>query len=771
MKIRCLLAGSLMLFGLGLLPAWAQAPTLVPATLSGISPSGVSRGQEVELVFQGLNIQDATEVVFDDPAITGTVAPGENKNQVKVTATVGESARPGIHSAFLHTPLGTTGGVSFAVSAWPETKEQEPNDSPEQATSVTLPATLTGAIGATGDVDHYRFAAAEGDELVFEVIATQVRSRLTALLSILDAEGQVLLEQQPAEGRADPVFGFRFPRSGEYVLRVADLENAGGGDVHYRIHAGAFGLAQEVFPLGIRRGSGEVSVSGFNLGTGNKLAVESEATGWGATTTVSELGGVRLLRPVRLAVGADPEVFEEERPNHTPAEAQPVTVPVTINGRISGGNGRGDVDHYRFSARRGEELVLEVNARRLGSPLDSIIEVVDTQGRRIERARLRCVAQTEMTLNDRDSATAAVRIATWTNITFNDFLYLRGEVVRVAALPKGPDEDILFRSFRGQRYGYFDTTPSGHALGTPVYKVQVHPPGTEFAPNGMPVFRLYYQNDDGGPLYGKDSRLTFTAPDDGDYIVRIADVRGEQSPRHAYRLTIREPRPDFRLVPGFGNLNIPPGTAIPVSVTVERYDGFEGEIQVRLEGLPEGVTSTETTIQAGETAATLLVSAEPTAATQDLSLRLVGTAAAPDGDLVRDAKPGGARARLTVLPNSDLTVQAAQQRLEIVPGTRQHVEVSITRENGFGGRVPIDLKNLPFGVWIEDVGLNGVLITESETSRRFTIVCEPWVAPLERTVYCTARTESGSGAPTEVGVPVVLEVRPAAGARTVPETE
>ena len=42
------------------------------------------------------------------------------------------------------------------------------------------------------------------------------------------------------------------------------------------------------------------------------------------------------------------------------------------------------------------------------------------------------------------------------------------------------------------------------------------------ASNGMPLFRLHYRSDDGGPLYGKDSRLLFTAPADGEYVVRIA---------------------------------------------------------------------------------------------------------------------------------------------------------------------------------------------------------------------------------------------------------
>ena len=86
-----------------------------------------------------------------------------------------------------------------------------------------------------------------------------------------------------------------------------------------------------------------------------------------------------------------------------------------------------------------------------------------------------------------------------------------------------------------------------------------------------------------------------------------------------------------------------------------------------------------------------------------------------------------------------------------MPGQQQTVEASITRENGFAGRVPIELKNLPNGVRVLDIGLNGVLITEAESSRRFVVYCEPWVKPMRRLVYCSVKTETASPAPSETG--------------------
>jgi hypothetical protein len=121
------------------------------------------------------------------------------------------------------------------------------------------------------------------------------------------------------------------------------------------------------------------------------------------------------------------------------------------------------------------------------------------------------------------------------------------EVMRVKEMPRSPDDDVIFENFNNQRIAYFGTTPEAHAIDSPVYKVQVHPAGARFTPNGLPLARLYARNDDGGPGYGKDSLLRFTAPMDGEFLLRLTDVRGPLAKPTPYRLTARRPEPDFRL--------------------------------------------------------------------------------------------------------------------------------------------------------------------------------------------------------------------------------
>ena len=80
----------------------------------------------------------------------------------------------------------------------------------------------------------------------------------------------------------------------------------------------------------------------------------------------------------KFVVGHLPEIIEQEI-DGTPIP-ETISLPVTINGRIFP---REDVDLWQFEAKAGKEYTVEVMAKRLGTGLDSHIEVVDSSGRRI----------------------------------------------------------------------------------------------------------------------------------------------------------------------------------------------------------------------------------------------------------------------------------------------------------------------------------------------------------------------------------------------------
>jgi hypothetical protein len=72
-----------------------------------------------------------------------------------------------------------------------------------------------------------------------------------------------------------------------------------------------------------------------------------------------------------------PEESDKE-PNDSTAAAQKVALPVIVNGRIDRPDDR---DVFQFTGMANDPLVIEVRARRLDSPLDSVVQLTDAAGK------------------------------------------------------------------------------------------------------------------------------------------------------------------------------------------------------------------------------------------------------------------------------------------------------------------------------------------------------------------------------------------------------
>jgi hypothetical protein len=86
-----------------------------------------------------------------------------------------------------------------------------------------------------------------------------------------------------------------------------------------------------------------------------------------------------------------------------------------------------------------------------------------------------------------------------------------------------------------------------------------------------------------------DSRLRFQAPLAGTYWVRVRDAAASGNARGVYRLIVRAAEPEFELrhypdgVPVWG-----PGGTASVVVRIDRLAGFNGDVELSIEGLPAG---------------------------------------------------------------------------------------------------------------------------------------------------------------------------------------
>ncbi len=700
----------------------------LPPKAEALAPKAATRGKITRLVVTGKNLDHATRVTANLPGIEAKLtSPGSFTDRVEIDVTVPPSAPVGAAQLIFEGPAGKSAPLTLAIDRHTAVAESGVTDSTRAAMTVTLPATVAGSIDRAGGIDFFRFEATAGQPIGVQVVAAELGSKLDPVLVLTDSAGQPL-----AEGGA--VLGYTIPRAGTYAVGIRDREYRGAADMTYRLHIGDVPVVTGVFPLAVQRGkTATVHVDGVHLGSPTGLTVSVTVPADAALGSRIPLplptGGEKPLGLASVVVGEFHSVVID------PAAGGDIHVPGSADGILLKS---ADAQVVRFAAKKGERLIVETLARRAGSPVDTVIEILDTTGKPVPRAVLRSTAKLFSTFRDHDSAGSGIRLESWNDLAIDHYLYVEGELMRVFALPKGPDDDCQFYQVNGQRVGFLDTTPSHHSQGGAMYKVEIHPPGTTFPPNGLPVFPIAYRNDDGGPGYGKDSRIMFDPPADGIYQVRVTDARGAGGPTHAYRVTVRPPRPDYSINFNPTAPSVWKGGAVPVNVSTTRLDGFDGPIHLTLEGLPKGFHAPATVIEGNLTGTAFALFAPADAVVPpNTQIKLVAKAMIGGKEVVREVIGGLPK----VIEPGDIVTTTRQNAIVIRPGQETRLVVDIERRGDFKGRVPVEVRGLPHGVRVLDIGLNGILVTERDTSREIVLSAEPWVQPTEHPILIVARSE------------------------------
>ena len=203
--------------------------------------------------------------------------------------------------------------------------------------AVTLPATLNGQV-VPGGVVRYRFAARAGQQLVASIgarrfnpyIADAVPGWLQALATLTSADGHELARSSVVGSLADAVLLHRVAADGELELTVRDALYRGREDFVYRIRLG------------------------------ERLAITPDEP---------------AANPVSTGLDPLPELAA------TPASGQPAGQPVSLPAVVTGSLAAPDATAtFRLAGTAGQRLVAEVTARRLGSPLDSVLRLFDPAG-------------------------------------------------------------------------------------------------------------------------------------------------------------------------------------------------------------------------------------------------------------------------------------------------------------------------------------------------------------------------------------------------------
>ena len=367
------------LFGLLLTPMLLEAAS---PQLNMITPRGGQRGSDVEITFHGARLDDAKQVMFYSPGISVVKLEDAPKaNQVKATIKIAPDCRLGEHLFRLRTETGISELRTFLVGPFPTVMEVEPNSEFTTPQAIDLNTTVEGVV-QNEDVDYYIFKAKKGQRISAEVQGIRLAQTLfDAYVSIMSEDRfDLAYSDDSSLALQDPIASIIAPKDGNYVVQIRESSYGGNGNCRYRLHIGEFPRPMTTFPLGGTAGQ-ELAVKYLGDPTGEILeTIKLPNTTNIAFNAFAKHGGFESPSPNPLRVSPFPNVLEKEPNNSLNASTlYEGDLPVAFNGIISEAS---DIDCFKFKAKKNQTLQIQVNARSLRSPLDSVLNVYDAKSGR-----------------------------------------------------------------------------------------------------------------------------------------------------------------------------------------------------------------------------------------------------------------------------------------------------------------------------------------------------------------------------------------------------
>jgi len=759
--------------------------------LTSITPRAAHIGGELLVSLAGKNFTEDTQAMASHPGLKVQIA----KQSVKATSarlkiTAGADVPRGVHDVWLKNASGESAKLKVYADEIKPTVTQAADFKEAPVSLAALPASVWGTLTETGQHDVYRFTAKAGEELVLDLAVAQVGSLAKSpTLEIVDANRTVLAVNRGLDSGSDPFLAWKAPADGDYHILVSNTTMDGSASHAYRLNVGALPFVTGWSPLTAQVGrEAQVTLIGHHLGDKATVTMKPEAEGM--VNVPLDAKALRFRTLPSLRVSALGQVREVDG-NDDIAKAQVVSAPVNVSAALRKtnfqvrslsasqnelGSSFYDTDHFAFDAKKGQMWIIETLAAQAGSPADTKLEVLHPDGKPVARLLMQAVRDSYNNFRSVDANNPDIRLQNWEEMELNEYVWFNGDVMKIIRMPRGPDGGCFFYVSDAKRRAYFDTSATSHSFDEPCYIVEPYPLGSRIAANGLPIFTVNYQNDDSGDRkIGRDSHLTFTAPADGRFVVRVTDTRGWSGERFVYSLAIREPKPDFGVKLAGMNPTVMPGASVGFSFRTDRRDNFDDPIQIDITGVPAGYwATTPLIIEAGHDLKSGSLHAMPDAkADADWSKMKI---TASSKGLTRDAGTFGkvtlgAKPKFIIVLEPDaggkpvMRDPAAETKpleLTLAPGQTVKAWLRAVRQ-GNDDIINLDVHGLPHGVIIDDIGLNGVQIRAGENERPIVFRAANWMTECESLCHgaiSSARNEHDS-AGLQTSFPILMKIRKA----------
>ena len=712
----------------------SSSPLRADPTIDRIIPPGAKQGSDVEIELTGKFLESAEELVFEEGLIQVQHIDSVDGSRVKARISIPPDCRLGAHRLRVRTARGLSELRTFRVGATQQVNEIEPNNEPSKAQNIELEQTISGVI--TGeDVDCFVVHLLASSRIAAVVDGIRLDQEMfDSHLEIIDSRGFVLgaNDDNSLLGQ-DPMLSIVVKEEGDYTIRLRESAYGGNNGCVYLLHVGTFPIPIVAWPpCGMPGEEVKFEWLGDPAGSFQTRVTLPESAGVeGIAEIRPERDGKRSTAPVPVRISSLATVVESE-PNDVPDQASHSSIPGAFIGRMDSKN---DVDWLRFSASKGTTWRVTAYGRRLGSPIDLVLNAHrdDKKREKITGSDDTDGPDSDMRVLVPDEGSFLVRINDHQRRGGPEFIY-RIEAQQVVphvdlAIPEGrsntqerlvvtvPQGNRTVAVFNANRTEYSDDVrlewsdvPHG-VLATSLPFVAGSPGGAVLfeasadAPLGTGMARVVVRSaHETNELLGglrQSTSLVYGNPNQTQYRATISD-RLPVAVVSPSPITVHLKAPIIPLVRR-GRFDL--------QVRIERAEGFKGAVKLEFPWKPTGVSA--------------LAGVEIPEDISEIGYTINATADAPvrDWQIVVAATPKGAPAdkkKGKALQQSDLwvasqpvTLRVAETLIELTlekssaeVGQETTILCKVSKPGSFEGNAKCKLMGLPVHVDSQEVALS-----------------------------------------------------------------
>jgi hypothetical protein len=586
-----------------------EVKTRLPV-LTSVYPQGWTAGAKVPVTILGEYLDRTQSVIFLDPSVRGRVVE-VSFTRLALEFDVDPEAPLGPHYFRVVSPRGASNILLFRVGDQPHILEHEPNSRFEEAQQVVIPATINGRLDFDGDFDFFRFRIpTKGDAWIFDLRSARNGNGLDPALILLDSKGRKLAHSEDTF-IWDPFLAYTFEEPGEYWAVVQPTHVRLDPNFAYQLDIRKAPHLETVSPISIEPGATvEATLFGAGLAGAGKLWFDApgfsgeilEMRGTTARVNIhapeSATEGPRTLAVITSGGSSNPAQFlVDSTPRHKGGEQ--IRIPTSITGTAR----YRQAERFSFDVKEKDKLIFEVRAQRFGSPVDSILRILDDKGKEIAVNDDGAFAGVQFNKDSRIAQTFQkagryqVEIRNLWKTTGEDFPY------ELLVRPPRPEASLMLSTdhpylYPGETGKLKVTVDRRDGFDGPVeIELAGLPAGITADPVEIPA-----GNKEGEVRLhcaavppGTHAQITITGKGTGPawQSVKISSGGGEG----ATYATVREAalavveKPQFSLEAAVTTLDLVKGGTAEFVVGIKRAENFTAPIRFSFENLPPGVTA------------------------------------------------------------------------------------------------------------------------------------------------------------------------------------